>query len=134
MKRNRFAKVLSRTDVGANGSHQGGPLIPTTVSGVLPQPSEREIHPSSTRSVSLSVSKDGDPIGKVTASVVSHTRDFSRAQETHLTGALAGVAAKAGDVMVVGRQGRGYTLDIISKRNAKGVKRELGGKRFGYLG
>lgn len=130
-----FAKVLTKTDVGANGSHQGGPLIPVGVRGILPQPRGKHNLPSSAIGVKVEVLRDGRFIDTVDASVIAHSRDFNRGDETHFTGSFVSIAsAKAGDVMVVGKKSsRRFTVNIIPKRNAKKIKSRLAGKRFGLL-
>lgn len=134
----KFAKVLTRTDVGANGSHQGGALIPIGVQGVLPQPTVA-LHaslPSKAIDVNVEVSRNGNPVGTVVASVIAHSRNFKREIETHFTGSMLLLAnAKAGDVMVVGKLPgrRHFAVNIIPKRNAKAIRSQLGGKRYGLL-
>lgn len=133
----KFAKVLTKTDVGSNGSHQGGPLIPIGVQGVLPQPAVSNFasKPSSSIGVKVELSRNGSPIGTVDAAVIAHTRGFRRDGETHFTGSFVSLAgAKAGDVMVVGKKtSRRFTVNIVPKRSANGIKSQLGGKRYGLL-
>jgi len=134
----KFAKILTQTDVGSNGSHQGGPLIPLSVQGILPQPivSSCATYPSSSADVRVNVSRNGAIVGSVDAAVIAHSRNFQRGDETHFTGSFVSLAnAKAGDVMVVskGRGRRRFAVNIISKRNAKSIKSQLGGKRYGIL-
>lgn len=131
----KFAKVLTKTDVGSNGSHQGGPLIPIGVQGVLPQPAVTILSPSSSINVKVELSRNGIHIGTVDAAVIAHTRGFRRYDETHFTGSFMLLAgAKAGDVMVVGKKtSRRVTVNIVPKRNAKSIKSQLSGKRYGLL-
>ncbi len=134
----KFAKVLTRTDVGANNSHQGGALIPVGVQGILPQPavSAHALSPSAAAAVKVQVSRNGTVIGDVDASVIAHSRGFQREDETHFTGSFLSLAsAKPGDVMVVSKSPgrRRYAVNIIPKRNAMGIKAQLGGARYGTL-
>ncbi len=134
----KFAKILTQTDVGSNGSHQGGPLIPLSVQGILPQPvvSNYALLPSSATNVKVDVSRNGTLVGSVDAAVIAHSRGFQRDDETHFTGGFVSLAnAKAGDVMVVSKSHgrRHFAVNIISKRNAKSIKSQLGGKRYGIL-
>jgi len=134
----KFAKILTQTDVGSNGSHQGGPLIPLSVQGILPQPvvSNYAVLPSASTEVTVDVSRNGSLVGTVDAAVIAHSRGFQRDDETHFTGSFTSLAnAKAGDVMVVSKSPgrRRFAVNIISKRNAKSVKTQLGGKRYGIL-
>jgi len=133
MRMSSFAKVLTATDVGSNGSHQGGPLIPSSVSGVLPQP-VTSMTATAAIDVQIDVSRNGRSLGTTEASVVAHSRNLSRNDETHLTGLLPVARPKAGDVMVVTRTGRRrYSVDIVSRSRAKAVKARLGGQRYGYM-
>jgi len=133
MNKRSFAKVLTATDVGSNGSHQGGPLIPSSVSGVLPQP-VIHVSPTAAVDVRVDVSRNGRALGTTEATVVAHSRNLSRNDETHLTGLLPVARPKSGDVMVVTRTGRRhYSVDIVSKSRAKAVKAQLGGRRYGYV-
>lgn len=134
----KFAKILTQTDVGSNGSHQGGPLIPIGVQGVLPQPavSNYGASPSASTDVTVEVSRNGSPIGTVDAAVIAHSRGFQRDDETHFTGGFVSLAnAKPGDVMVVSKRPgrRRFAVNIIPKRNARSIKLQLDGKRYGLL-
>ena len=45
----KFAKTLSRNDIGANGSHQSGFLVPKTIKSLLdflPPLDSKELNPS----------------------------------------------------------------------------------------
>jgi hypothetical protein len=128
----KFAKILTDTDVGANGSHQSGPLIPISVQGVLPKPNPLYM-PTATQFVKVDVFRNGKFIQTVNAKVVAHTRNYTRDTEIHLTGFMYLVDAKPGDIMVVCRRGRRFIVDIVPKRKATNIKSQLSGKRYGYV-
>ena len=102
----RFAKVLTATDTGRNGSHQSGVCIPAAVRGVLPNPLPGSNWPSAACEVTLAMQGvDGIVRETTVARVVSHTRGHKRPPETYLTSFLTRVSPREGDIMVVEHTG-----------------------------
>ena len=134
-----FAKVLTATDTGENGTNQSGPCIPAAVRGVLPYPLPRGEWPSASVGVMLDVVGYGGSVHETApARVISHTRGRARPIETHLTGFMKhiDVNAREGDIMVVERTMENrYSLSFHREGTEEHAAwlGTLRGKRFGIV-